>query len=146
MSEFTKKVSENIKKLDELKEVIPNIDFEIQNEVIQIDLIKKKITNYNNELKQIITVEHEEFPENENVIRLYLPIMGEAGYVPTEEEIIKLFKGEKIYPPKNAFLSKNSKPYSLDSFEFKPLSENVYKNKVKYYGELVAHFPTKKKG
>lgn len=144
MSNYSKKISENIKKLDALKDVISNVEFPINDEVIQIDLIKKKVTNYKNETKTIYTVNHEEFPESENIIRLYLPLMGDAGYVPSEEEIIKLFKREKIYPSENAFISKNSKSYSLDAFEFKPLSENTYKGKVAYYGEAVPHFPERK--
>ncbi|MDU4493560.1 MAG: hypothetical protein E7I84_12420, partial [Staphylococcus warneri] len=82
MSDFTKKVSENIDKIKALDNIISNIDFKIKDETIQIDLIKKQITNYKNETKTIYTLNHEEFPESENIIRLYLPLMGDAGYVP----------------------------------------------------------------
>lgn len=144
MSNFTKKVSENIDKIKALDNVISNIDFKIKDETIQIDLIKKQVTNYKNETKTIYTLNHEEFPESENIIRLYLPLMGDAGYVPNEEEIIKLFQGESITPPNDAFVSKNSKTYSLEAFEFKPLSENLYKGKIAFYGEAVPHFPKRK--
>ncbi|MDU4468617.1 MAG: hypothetical protein E7J02_08790 [Staphylococcus warneri] len=144
MSDFTKKVSENIDKIKALDNIISNIDFKIKDETIQIDLIKKQITNYKNETKTIYTLNHEEFPESENIIRLYLPLMGDAGYVPNEEEIVKLFQGESITPPNDAFVSKNSKTYSLEAFEFKPLSENLYKGKIAFYGEAVPHFPKRK--
>lgn len=144
MSNFTKKVSENIDKIKALDNVISNIDFKIKDETIQIDLIKKQVTNYKNETKTIYTLNHEEFPESENIIRLYLPLMGDAGYVPNEEEIIKLFQGESITPPNDAFVSKNSNIYSLEAFEFKPLSENLYKGKIAFYGEAVPHFPKRK--
>lgn len=144
MSNFTKKVSENIDKIKALDNIISNIDFKIKDETIQIDLIKKQVTNYKNETKTIYTLNHEEFPESENIIRLYLPLMGDAGYVPNEEEIIKLFQGESITPPNDAFVSKNSKTYSLEAFEFKPLSENLYKGKIAFYGEAVPHFPKRK--
>ena len=41
-------------------------------------------------------------------------------------------------------MSKNSKTYSLEAFEFKPLSENLYKGKIAFYGEAVPHFPKRK--
>ncbi|HDG8789448.1 TPA: hypothetical protein PBT65_001749 [Staphylococcus aureus] len=144
MTLYTKKVSDNIKKMEALKDVITNVDFPIKDEVIQVDLVKKKVTNYKNETKLIYTVSHEEFPESENIIRLYLPLMGESGYVPNESEIVRLFKGGKIVPPNEEFVSKNSRTYSLDAFEFKPLSENIYKGKVMFYGESIPHFPAKK--
>ncbi|MGJ8462421.1 hypothetical protein ACSGFZ_03825 [Staphylococcus haemolyticus] len=145
MTLYTKKISENIKKLEALSDVIPHVDFTIKGEVIQVDLIKKKVTNYKNETKTIYTISHEEFPESENIIRLYLPLMGESGYVPNEDDIVKLFKGEKIVPPNEGFVSKNSRTYSLDAFEFKPLSENIYKGKVMFYGESVPHFSNQNK-
>ncbi|MDQ7134562.1 hypothetical protein [Staphylococcus aureus] len=135
MTLSTKKVSENIKKLKELKSIISDVSLNIKGEVINVDLVKKTLKN-----KTIYTVSHEEFPESENVIRLYLPLMGETGYVPEENEIIRLFQGESITPPKNAFLSKKSKPYSLEKFEFNPLAENVYKGKVTFYGESIPYF------
>lgn len=144
MSEFTKKTSENISKIKALNNEISDVEFYVGNETITVNLIKKTVKNYKNEVKTIFTVDHDEFPESDNVIRLYLPIMGDAGYVPTEEEIIQLFQGKSIVPPTNAFISKNSKPYSLQKFEFKPFSENLYKGKVMFYGESVPYFPERK--
>lgn len=139
MTSSTKKISENIKRLKELKSVITDVSMSIKGEVINVDLVKKEVKN-----KTIYTVSHEEFPERENVIRLYLPLMGETGYVPDENEVIRLFQGESITPPKNAFLSKSGKPYSLEKFEFNPLAENVYKGKVTFYGESIPHFSKEK--
>ncbi|SUL87556.1 hypothetical protein [Staphylococcus aureus] len=144
MSLYTKKISENLAKLKELKNVIPNVEFQIDEETIIVELVKKSIKNYKKEKKTIYTLNHTEFPEEHNIVRLYLPLMGEAGYVPTEDEIIQLFTKGSIVPPQNAFVSKQSDEYSVASMEFKPLSENLYKGKPVFYGEIIPHFQEKK--
>ncbi len=137
------KTKENKDALNSLDNNLNNVNIEIKGESITVALIKKEIKNTKGETKTIVTVDHEEFPEEYNVIRLYLPIMGATGYVPTVDEIVELFKGNEIKPPSNAFMAKSGKTYSVESVIFRPLAENVYKGKVQYYGETIVNFPEK---
>ncbi|WP_341775917.1 hypothetical protein [Staphylococcus hyicus] len=143
MSEIHMKTKENKDALNSLDNNLNNVNIEIKGESITVALIKKEIKNTKGETKTIVTVDHEEFPEEYNVIRLYLPIMGATGYVPTVDEIVELFKGNEIKPPSNAFMAKSGKTYSVESVIFRPLAENVYKGKVQYYGETIVNFPEK---
>lgn len=141
MSKIHEKTKENKDALEALDVNLSDVDIQIKGETITVSLIKKVIKNTKGQTKTIITVDHEEFPQEYNVIRLYLPIMGATGYVPTVNEIVELFKGNEIKPPSNAFMAKSGKTYSVDSVLFRPLAENVYKKKVQYYGETVVNFP-----
>lgn len=144
MTAYSDKLKTNQKKLDELKGVIPNAQITIQGETLNIDIVVKEIKNSKNQKKVIATADHEELPSSHNVIRLYLPLMGAGGYVPTKEELKKLFQEEPIMPPDNAFLNFKGKPYSIKQFSFVPLEENVYKGKVAYYGNGIPEFHDQK--
>lgn len=134
----------NIDKINELPEKINDIELEIKGETIVVDLIKKNQKNKDNVDKYFYTLDHEEFPESYNVIRLYLPLMGVHGYVPTKEEIISLFKQKDLKPDEDAFMSGIGKPYSLSSICFKPFAENVVNGKkLAFYGEVVPEFKKK---
>lgn len=144
MMDKKEKSKMNIDKLNKLPEIINDINLEIKGETISVDLIKKHQKNKDNLDKYFYTVDHEEFPESYNVIRLYLPLMGGFGYVPTEEEIISLFKEESLKPSENAFMSAMGKEYSVASINFKPFAENVVKGKkLGFYGEVVPEFQKK---
>ncbi|MGI2264741.1 hypothetical protein [Staphylococcus cohnii] len=139
------KEKNNIQQLEDLPEVIKDITLTIQNEDINVELIKKHQKKKGNINKYFYTIDHEEFPESYNVIRLYLPLMGGKGYVPTSDEIIKLFKEETILPPEGAFLSSKGNSYSLESIKFKPFAENVVNGKkLNFYGEVIPEFKSNK--
>lgn len=144
MKQLNEKKNDNKKILSDLPNVIEGGQLIVEGETLAIKLIKKEMTNNKKQSKVFYTVDHEEFPESYNVIRLYLPIMGEAGYVPTEDEIKELFRGDSIIPPENAFLSSKGRAYSLASVKFNPLAENVVPKtgkKLNFYGEMVPTFP-----
>lgn len=135
------KEKHNINQLEELPEIINDITLTIQNEDITVELIKKHQKKKGNVDKYFYTINHEEFPEEYNVIRLYLPLMGSKGYVPTSEEIIDLFKEKTLMPPENAFISAKGTSYSVNSIKFKPFAENVVNGKkLKFYGEIIPEF------
>lgn len=134
----------NIDKINELPKEISNVEMVVKGETIIVNLIKKSQKNRENIDKYFYTVDHEEFPESYNVIRLYLPLMGVYGYVPTEKEIIDLFKEKSLKTEDNAFMSGMGKTYSLASIDFKPFAENVVKGKkLGFYGEVVPEFKKK---
>lgn len=135
MTVYSDKVKYNKKALKALNPRIKGGKLFIDGEELDVDLIVKEVENAKKEKKTLVTVDHEEFPQEQNVIRLYLPIMGASGYVPTEDEIIELFKGNSIYPPEEAFVNFKSATYSIEKFDFRPLAEMVHNGKVSYYGE-----------
>lgn len=148
MKQLNEKKKENEKILSDLPIVIEGGQLTVEDETLDIKLIKKELMNNKKQKKVFYTVDHEEFPESYNVIRLYLPLMGDSGYVPTEEEVRTLFKGNSIVPPENAFLSSKGTPYSLESIKFNPLAENVIpktKKKLNFYGEMIPTFPKQRK-
>lgn len=132
------RISENKNNLKMMPERISNVEMKTSQGDFTVDVIKKQIKNSNDQIKDILTVDHSEFPESQNMIRVYLPLMGAAGHVPTEDEIRKLFKGESF---KINFVSpKNDKPYS-PTVTFSPLAENYFNGKKQaYYGNLNADF------
>ncbi|MCD8845171.1 hypothetical protein [Staphylococcus gallinarum] len=142
MNELYAKKKANKELLSRLSTVIEGGQLTIEDETIDIQIIKKELTNNKGQDKVFYTIDHEEFPESYNVIRLYLPLMGDGGYVPTEEEVKQLFSGNIIHPPENAFLSSKGKPYSVESIKFNPLAENVTGNgkKLNFYGEMIPQF------
>jgi len=101
-----------------------------------VDVIKKKIKNSEDQIKDILTVDHEEFPAEKNAIRIYLPIIGAYGFIPTEEQVRALFKGETLHPK---LISKNDKEYQ-PNISFSPLAKNEYKGKFTYYGNVKMTF------
>lgn len=65
------------------------------------------------------TVIHEEFEEGQ--IKMFIPQMGLAGFVPTVDEIKELFKGESVTC--NSLVSNAGKNYSM-SFSFNPYEKD----------------------
>lgn len=147
MKQLNEKKNENKKLLSDLPTVIEGGQLSVEDETLDIKIIKKEMSNNKNQNKVFYTVDHEEFPESYNVIRLYLPIMGDGGYVPTSDEVRELFKGNSIVPPGNAFLSSKGAPYSLESVKFNPLAENITGagKKLNFYGEMIPTFPKQRK-
>ena len=134
------KVRQNEKLLKQLPEVIDNGTLNIDDETLDIKIIKKEIKNKYGD-KTFYTIDHEEFPSDYNVIRLYLPLLGEAGYVPSVEEIKTLMSGQKIHPPEKAFQTKYGRNYTVKSIFFEPKKEVVFRGKkLNFYGEIEPEF------
>lgn len=132
------RISENKNNLKMMSERISNVEMKTSQGDFTVDVIKKQIKNSNDQIKDILTVDHDEFPESQNMIRMYLPIMGAAGHVPTEDEIRQLFRGESVKI--NCVSVKTDKPYS-PTMTFSPLAENyIDGKKLKFYGNMDADF------
>ena len=132
------RISENKNNLKMMPERISNVEMKTSQGDFTVDVIKKQIKNSNDQIKDILTVDHSEFPESQNMIRVYLPLMGAAGHVPTEDEIRQLFRGESVKI--NCVSVKTDKPYS-PTMSFSPLAENyIDGKKLKFYGNMDADF------
>lgn len=128
--------SDNKKQLDAFPERISDVEMKTSMGNFTVDIIKKKIKNGKNQTKDILTVDHDEFPAEKNMIRIYLPIMGVYGFIPTEEQVRALFKGETLHPK---LISKNDKEYQ-PNISFSPLAKNEYKGNFTYYGNVKMTF------
>lgn len=128
--------SDNKKQLAAFPKRISDVEMKTSMGDFTVDVIKKEIKNYKNQTKDILTVDHEEFPAEKNMIRIYLPIMGAYGFIPTEDQVRALFKGETIHPK---LISKNDKEYQ-PNISFSPLAEHEYNGKVTYYGDIKMTF------
>lgn len=131
------KTAENKEKLQNLPERIKDVEMKTSNGDFNVDVIKKILTNSQGQEKIILTVDHEEFPESKNIIRMYLPLMGAAGHVPSEEDIRKLFGGETI---KASCVSLSKGTEYKPNISFSPLAEHEFKGKVIYYGDTTMSF------
>ena len=90
--------AKNKEKIEALPERIENVKMVTDKGDYEVTVVKKQIKNGKGETKNILTVDHEDFPAEKNIIRMYLPLMGEFGHVPSEDEIHKWFGGESITP------------------------------------------------
>lgn len=77
--------SDNKKQLAAFPKRISDVEMKTSMGDFTVDVIKKEIKNYKNQTKDILTVDHEEFPAEKNMVRIYLPIMGAYGFIPTED-------------------------------------------------------------
>lgn len=128
--------SDNKKQLAAFPERISDVEMKTSIGDFTVDVIKKKIKNSEDQIKDILTVDHEEFPAEKNAIRIYLPIIGAYGFIPTEEQVRALFKGETLHPK---LISKNDKEYQ-PNISFSPLAKNEYKGEFTYYGNVKMTF------
>lgn len=133
------RISENKNNLKMMPERISNVEMKTSQGDFTVDVIKKQIKNSNDQIKDVLVAHHpEEFPESQNKIRIYLPLMGAAGHVPTEDEIRQLFRGESVKI--NCVSVKTDKPYS-PTMTFSPLAEHYYNGKLlDWYGDMKADF------
>lgn len=124
--------SKNKEKIAALPERIENVKMVTDKGDYEVAVVKKQIKNGKGEMKNILTVDHEDFPADKNIIRMYLPLMGEFGHVPSEDEIHKLFGGESIKP---TMVSANKGTEYTPTVTFSPLAEKEFNGRIIYYGD-----------
>ena len=118
-------IRDNKQKVENFPEEIPNVEVDINGTIVESTIKKMMFSN-----GAALRIENKEFPNG--IMSVSIPFMGKAGYVPTEEEMIQLCRGEMIRG--EGLFSNAGKEYGTN-FVFDPLHERHYKGKT-YYGNV----------
>lgn len=116
-----KRVAENKKFVEELPETLTGVEMIMPDGSIETVELKKGVSKSGK--SHFYTVIHDEFDEGQ--IKMFFPQMGEAGFVPTEDEVRKLLIGEKVRCEK--LVSNAGKEYKME-FSFSPFERDSGSN------------------
>ena len=106
-------IAKNKQRMDALPLKIENAEMVFDGETVQVEL--RRIESKSGKSVGYTPV-CDDFPEG--MIRMYVPIFGMAGFVPTEDEVKALFKGEVISA--KGLCSNKGSLYDKDHIQFVP--------------------------
>lgn len=132
------KVSKNKDLIAALPDKMEGVEMIFQGETLTVDLLKKTSKSGTS---QYYTPISEDFTED--MIRMYFPQMGAAGFVPSESEVKELLLGESVEV--GDLVSNAGKNYSME-FTFKPDTKGVGSGgkEMPFYGDWEKEFPNSK--